>query len=158
MQSTTGSFLHSILSTWHGPLRSSSFLHSAFIYFERKSVTFYVFSSQLKQNNFNSVVTHELFFPLVYICLFVWLEVIKRYFTSTECNKVNNKKRKNWDFYEIIVENKKFNSHHRLKKYFKEQLRTFLKRNEYSSYNINEKYVLPYVSLLIILRECDTFC
>ena len=31
---------------------------------------------------------------------------------------MNNKKRKNWDFYEIKVENKMRNFNHRLKKYF----------------------------------------
>ena len=52
----------------------------------------------------STVVTYELFFPPVYICLFVWQEVIERYFILTECNKIDNKKRKNWDFCEIIVE------------------------------------------------------
>ena len=48
------------------------------------------------------------------------------------CNKMNNKKIMNWDFYEIRV-GKFFwrNLHHRLKKYFKEQSCTFLERNEY---------------------------
>ena len=32
------------------------------------------------------------------------------------------------------------NLHHRLKKYFKEQQCTFLERNEYSPYNINQRY------------------
>ena len=36
------------------------------------------FASQLKQINFHSIVTHELFFLSVFICLFVWLQVIKR--------------------------------------------------------------------------------
>ena len=35
--------------------------------------------SQLKQIDFNSTITHDLFFPLVFICLFVWQEVIKGY-------------------------------------------------------------------------------
>ena len=95
---------------------------------------------------------HELFFPPVFICLFVWQEVSKRYLKvsrnhavtrtrqksckekiqpwdrkkrsrkveniATKCNKMNNR-RKNWDFYEIKVENKRLNVHHRLKKYFK---------------------------------------
>ena len=30
---------------------------------------------------------------------------------------MSNKKRKNWDFYEIKVENKRRNFHHKLKKY-----------------------------------------
>ena len=61
------------------------------------------------------------------------------------------KKRKNWDFYKIRVE-KNFwrNLHHRLKKYFKEQLCTFLERNGYSPFNINQRYVL---FLPIIQRE-----
>ena len=37
------------------------------------------------------------------------------------------------------------NLHHRLQKYFKEQLRTFLERNECSPHNINHRYVLTYV-------------
>ena len=106
----------------------------------------------------STVVTYELFFRPVYICLFVWQEVIERYFILTECNKIDNKKRKNWDFCEIIVENKKCGSHHRLKKYFKEQLCTFLESKEYSPYNMNQKYVLTYVRLLIIQREYETFC
>ena len=32
-------------------------------------------------------------------------------------NEMNDKKRKNWNFYEIKVENKRRNFHHRLKKY-----------------------------------------
>ena len=51
---------------------------------------------------------------------------------------MNNKKKKNWYFYEIRVKNKRRNFHHRLKKCFKEQLCTFLERNEYSPYNINK--------------------
>ena len=70
---------------------------------------------------------------------------------------MNNKKR-NWDFCEKRVENKRRNFHHRLKKYFKEQLCTFLERNEYSPYNINRRYVLTYVFLPIMQRECDSFC
>ena len=35
---------------------------------------------------------------------------------------MNNKERKYWDFYEMRVENKRHNFHHRLKEYFKEQL------------------------------------
>ena len=136
------------------------------------------FASQFKQNNFPSIAMHELFFPTVFICLFVWQEVFKRYlkisrnraitrkrlksckektqprdrkkrnrkhFMATKCNKMNNKKRKNWDFYEIRVENKRCNFPQRLNKYFQEQLCTFLERNEYSPYNINQRYVLTYV-------------
>ena len=101
-----------------------------------------IVSPVLKRMNYN--------FPPVFICLFVWQEVIKRYleisrnrtvilarqesfkkitawrqkernrkyFISTKCNKMNNKKRKNWDFYEIKVENKMRNFNHRLKKCF----------------------------------------
>ena len=72
---------------------------------------------------------------------------------------MNNKKSKNWDFCERRVV--KFfwrNLHCRLKKYFKEQLCTFLERSEYSPFNINRKYVLTYVFLSIIQRECDMFC
>ena len=86
------------------------------------------------------------FFPPVFICLFVWQEILKRYlkisrnrevkcarqksykekntalrqersrkhFISTKFNKMNNKKRKNWDFCEIKVENKRRNFHQRL--------------------------------------------
>ena len=76
---------------------------------------------------------------------------------ATKCKKMNNKKRKDWNFYEIRVENKRRSFHHRLKKYFKEQLCNFLERNEYSLY-INQRYVLTYVFLLIIQGEYDTFC
>ena len=41
---------------------------------------FAVFASHLKQNNFHSFVTHELFFPPDFICLFVWQQIIKIYF------------------------------------------------------------------------------
>ena len=37
------------------------------------------FASQPKQINLHSVVTHKLFFPPVFICLFVWQQVIKGY-------------------------------------------------------------------------------
>ena len=116
---------------------------------------------------------HELFLPLVFICLFVWWEAIKRYLKISRnhavtqarqksCKEKNtalrHKKKKkqnvllqqnatkwitrraNWEFYKIQVEKKKrSNFHHRLNKYFKEQLCTFLKRNEYSPYNINHR-------------------
>ena len=54
---------------------------------------------------------------------------------------MNNKKRINWDYYKIRV-GKTFwrNLYYGLKKYFKEQLCTFLERNEYSSCNINQRY------------------
>ena len=39
----------------------------------------------------------------------------------------------------------------------KEHLCTFLKRSEYSSYNVSQRYVPTYVLLLIIQRKCDTF-
>ena len=42
----------------------------------------------------------------------------REYFISTKCDKMSNKKRKNWDFYEIKVENKRRNFHHKLKQYF----------------------------------------
>ena len=35
--------------------------------------------------------------------------------------------------------------HHRLEKYFKEQLHTLLERNEYNPHNMNERHVLAYV-------------
>ena len=41
----------------------------------------------------------------------------RKHFISTNCNKMNNNKRNNWDFYEIKVENKRRNFHHRLKKH-----------------------------------------
>ena len=56
------------------------------------------------------------------------------------------------------VENKKCDFHHRVKKYFKKQPCTFLQRNEYSPYNINQRYRLTYVLLSIIQRECDMSC
>ena len=71
---------------------------------------------------------------------------------------MNNKKIKIWDFDEIRVENKRRHFHHRLKKYFKEQLYTFLERNEYSPYDINQRYVLTYVFLPIIQPGGDKFC
>ena len=72
---------------------------------------------------------------------------------------MNNKKRKNWDFNEIRVGRFFWcNLYHRLKNYFKEQLCTFLERNEYSPFNINQRYLLTYVFLSIIQRECDMFC
>ena len=54
-----------------------------------------------------------------------------------------NKKRKNWDFFEKRVG--KFcwcDLNHRLKKCFKGQLRAFLERTEYGTYNIDQRYVL----------------
>ena len=39
------------------------------------------------------------------------------YFKKMQQNEMNDKKRKNWNFYEIKVENKRRNFHHRLKKY-----------------------------------------
>ena len=110
------------------------------------------FASQLKQNNFHSILTHELIITPVFNCFhfhrFVWQEVVKniwkisrnravtsareksckkkiqpwdekrrKRFISKKRNRVNNKKRKNWDFYEIKVENKRLNFHYRLKKY-----------------------------------------
>ena len=91
------------------------------------------FASQLKQNNSDSIVTHELFSPPVFICLFVWQQVIKRYLKINRdcavthvrdrnpkkktalrrkekkqktfyCNKMNNKKIKNWDFSEAVAQ------------------------------------------------------
>ena len=35
--------------------------------------------------------------------------------------------------------------HHRLEKYFKEQLHTLLERNEYNPHNMNQRHVLAYV-------------
>ena len=46
---------------------------------------------------------------------------------------MNDKKRKNLDFYEMRVENKRSNFHHKLKRCFKEQLCNFLERNEYEN-------------------------
>ena len=46
---------------------------------------------------------------------------------------MNKKKRKNWDFYEMRVENKRSNFHQKLKRYLKKQLWTFLERNEYDN-------------------------
>ena len=40
-------------------------------------------------------------------------------FYFNKCNKMNNKKRKNWGFYEIKFENKGCNFQHRLKNYCK---------------------------------------
>ena len=40
------------------------------------------------------------------------------YFKKMQQNEMNDKKRKNCDFYEKKVENKRRNFHHRLKKYF----------------------------------------
>ena len=73
------------------------------------------------------------------------------------CNKMNNKKKKNWDFYEMRVENRRRNFHYRLKKYFKEPPCTFLERNEYSPFNINQRYVLTCVFLPIIQRDATRF-
>ena len=70
---------------------------------------------------------------------------------------MNNKKKKNWDFYEMRVENRRRNFHYRLKKYFKEPPCTFLERNEYSPFNINQRYVLTCVFTNNPTR-CDTFC
>ena len=75
---TTASFLHSTLSTTHGPLRpitlsaqSSALLHRAFIYFERESVILQSFASQFKQNTSHSIVTHNYFFHrFSFACLF----------------------------------------------------------------------------------------
>ena len=50
-----------------------------------------------------------------------------------------------------------FDLHHRLEKYFKEQLHTLLGRNEYNPYNMNQRYALTYVILPIIQQEFDTF-
>ena len=47
--------------------------------------------------------------------------------------------------------------HHRLEKYFKEQLHTLLERNEYNPHNVNQRHALAYVFLPIIQRECDAF-
>ena len=70
---------------------------------------------------------------------------------------MNNKKKKNWDFYEMRVENRRRNFHYRLKKYFKEPPCTFLERNEYSPFNINQRYVLTCVFLPIIQRDATRF-
>ena len=64
------------------------------------------------------------------------------YFKKMQQNEMNDKKRKNWNFYEIKVENKRRNFHHRLKKYFKEQLCTFLEINIYSPYKAPHKVPL----------------
>ena len=117
--------------TTHGPLRavtlsalSSALLHWAFVYFERESVIFAVFASQLKESTFHSIVTHEVFFPSTFIGLFVWQQVIKRCLKTNrhtcETEFLQRKERKNRNFYEIKV-GKTFcrNLHHRPKKYFK---------------------------------------
>ena len=58
------------------------------------------------------------------------------------CNKMNNKKIKNQDFYEIRVRIKIWrNLYHRLKKYFKKQLFSFLeKKSADSPSNTNQRH------------------
>ena len=65
--------------------------------------------------------------------------------TAFYCKKMNNKKRVR-AFTKKELENFfRRNWHHRLEKYFKEQLRTFLERNKYSPHIINQRYALTYV-------------
>ena len=47
--------------------------------------------------------------------------------------------------------------HHKLEKYFKQQLHTFLQRNQYNPHNMNQRHALAYVFSVIIQRECDMF-
>ena len=113
------------------------------------------FASQLKQSNFHSIVTHELFFPPVFH-LFLWQGVVKGYLRDrnpvnkkfsreTERKETKNvlfqqnarkwitrKEKESWLLRNKSRENKRRNFHRRLKKYFKEQLCTFLERNGYS--------------------------
>ena len=52
---------------------------------------------------------------------------------------MNNKKSELGILQNTSRKKKRSNFHHRLNKYFKEQLCTFQKRNEYSPYNINHR-------------------
>ena len=52
-----------------------------------------------------------------------------------------------------LLQNKRCNFYHKRKTYFKDQLFTFLERNEYSPQNINQRYVLTFVALPIIQRD-----